>query len=221
MDPQALRLFQLADSGLPIGGFAFSNGLEAMAKLGLLQTRQDFLKHLRALIEELGHFDLPFLNSFYATPFDADIWESYEAMILVPHIRKASILQGRGLLRLLKASSKGPLLQELVAFLKTSPIKAHYLPTLTIGLKDEGFSASSVSDLHLFCIVRDQISAAVRLGLLGPMEGQRIQQEGFTHCTRIRNKAASLCYHDATRTTPALEIAQACHPLLYSKLFQN
>ena len=221
MNDRSFRLYQLADSALPIGGFAFSSGLEAMSKLGLIQTRQDFSRYLEAVIADLGNFDLPFLNSFFETPTSEAVWVEYHAMMLVPQIRKASITQGRGMRRLLCSNYPSGSFDQMIESVRPYGTGFHYLPIMTMGLSAQEFSRDDIAELYVFGMVRDQISSAVRLGLLGPMEGQQIQSHLSASSHEACQRSKQNRYGRACRTNAALEIAQANHHRLYSKLFQN
>jgi urease accessory protein len=75
--------------------------------------------------------------------------------------------------------------------------------------------------LHLFCLLRDQVSAAIRLGLVGPAEGHELQASLFGHCERLQRRSAERRHRDAWRCAPLIDLAQASHSRLYSRLFQN
>ena len=70
-------------------------------------------------------------------------------------------------------------------------------------------------------ILRDQMSAAVRLGVIGPLEAARRQQGLYEYCARILAEGDGIEYTGATRTAPQLDIAQSLHDHLYSRLFQS
>jgi urease accessory protein len=216
-----MRMLQLADSALPIGGYAFSAGLEALAKMGLVQTRSDFIHHLETVIAEAGGFDLRFMHSFYHTPEVDDAWIEYDALLTIPAIRRASTTQGRGLLRFFTHTPVEDCAEIVRARVKATRTPPHYLPALTVCLKSLTVPLPELSGMYLFGIVRDQISAAIRLGLIGPLEGHRLQFHMHAACAATIAGGAGQGYETAFRSAPALEIAQASHSRVYSRLFQN
>jgi urease accessory protein len=72
--------------------------------------------------------------------------------------------------------------------------------------------------------LRDQLGAAVRLGLVGSLQAQRLHREHIlageallaARADRIRAGHAA-----AERAAPMIDLGQASHPRLYSKLFQS
>jgi urease accessory protein UreF len=72
MTLEPYTLMHLADSALPTGGFAFSQGLESMGKSGHLKSESDFREYLTAQLKTVGEFELPFMNSAYALCDDFD-----------------------------------------------------------------------------------------------------------------------------------------------------
>src|SRR5690606_38364499 len=90
-------LFHLADSAFPTGGYAFSSGIEAAAKLGLFRTHQEFASYLRNALDQLNGYEIPFLQSFCQQPDAPELIEAYHAGCLVPGMTKASLIQGRSL----------------------------------------------------------------------------------------------------------------------------
>lgn len=88
-------------------------------------------------------------------------------------------------------------------------------------MKEAGATEAQVKELCLFTLLRDQISAAVRLGLIGPSAAQSIQSETEQGMGAVLAAAENKSAGDARRFTPMIEMAQMLHPALYTKLFQN
>lgn len=216
----SIQMMHLADSALPVGGFAFSSGLEAAVKCGMVRTRPELIRYLKSSMQQWGGFELPFIGSFYRDP-DAHAFLLFDRMMLTTTMRKASIAQARGWFRVL-----ADLFPTLGTFdfkqaFKDAGSAVHYLPLLTICLKKAGASEAQVKELYLFTLLRDQISAAVRLGLIGPAAAQSIQSELEQEMGAILEKSENQTLNEARRFTPMTEIAQMLHPSLYTKLFQN
>ena len=70
---------------------------------------------------------------------------------------------------------------------------------------------------YLFC--RDQVSSAVRLGICGPVEGQRV----LKYLLGYERGVLDLAFEESEpiKTAPAWEVAQSSHSRIYSTLFQN
>ena len=73
----------------------------------------------------------------------------------------------------------------------------------------------------MYQFLRDQISAAVRLGQIGPLEAARLQKRHHKTAIRAMTSVAQVDYTCATRCAPQWDIAQGMHEYLYSRLFQS
>jgi urease accessory protein len=221
-----LRLIQITDSAFPLGSFAFSSGLESSAKLGLIENMPEFKKYLVNVLTQISCSEMPFVNSSYKCAADdvetlAPIFERLEAFITVPCMRKASITQGRSLLQAVKAVYPEHNFQAVIRRLQDRGLFTHY--AAVFGMVSRIISLSHIQTLSAYAYIalRDQVSAAIRLGLLGPHEAQSILRETLGHVNETIDRVKALEYREAFKMAVALEIAQAHHPKLYSHLFQN
>ena len=139
----------------------------------------------------------------------------YDAMIAAPAMRRASLILGKNWLRLMTG------LYPEVKFANLRRAYAHYTVVFGLGLKAVGFTQADAQQLYMFQVLRDQMSAAVRLGIVGPMEATRRQLGLYLHCEELLAEVAGRPYAQATRCAPQLDIAQSVHDDLYSRLFQS
>ncbi len=207
----------LADSALPVGGFAFSNGLEAAVKCGLVASQVDLERYLESALRQWIAFEGPFLHLFY-THGSEEIFMRYDRMMLSPSMRKASFALGRGWNRVLKDLFPETDPQSFQTQLKDVGLGPHYLILMTATLKATGAEEDQIRALYLFTLLRDQCSAAVRLGLIGPSGAQALQ-------SRLEKRLGSALEESVAdvpqRFTPLMDLAQMLPPSLYTKLFQN
>ena len=220
-NPNLLSLFHLADSALPVGSFAFSNGLEAAARIGLVRNMDELVGYIETTLEQAAGFDLPFLNTFHAGGDLHIPLVEFDAALTIPEIRRASRSQARGLLRLLERLYSEFGIEEIPVTMAHAGVPAHYLPSLGLSLARLGCPVEDARRLHLFCVLRDQMSAAIRLGLIGPTDGHEMQAGCFRRCEELQRDSAAKTYVDAARNAPLIDIAQGSHIQLYSRLFQN
>lgn len=221
-----LLLFQITDSAFPLGSFAFSYGLESMAKLGRIKDVSHFRKYLLNVLTQISSSEMPFLNSAYrCAPGEFDtlvaVFERLEAFTTIPCIHKASITQGRSLLQIVKAVYPEHNFHQFASWLQQHNIPTHYSPIFGTVSRTIGLSHLQALSAYAYMALRDQVSAAIRLGLLGPHEAQAILRETLGHVDATIHRAKDLEYNRAFKVAVALEIAQARHPSLYSHLFQN
>jgi urease accessory protein len=224
-----LALLQLADSCFPAGGFAFSNGLEGLAKSGWLKGIRDFEEYLESYLSQVAHADLPFLNSAFPLPDFGEFSEvalEWDAFLTLPSPRKASLAQGQAWLRAMEGSHLGdpvlgPALASLRPRFRETGVPAHFLMALSATLRIAGFNLQEAQSLLLHMALRDQLGAAVRLGLIGSLQAQGLHTRAVPLAESLRRKQAAATYHRARKTAPMIEMGQAGHPYLYSKLFQS
>ena len=82
-------------------------------------------------------------------------------------------------------------------------------------------STEQTARLYLFIALRGWISAAVRLGIIGPMEGQSIQAGLLSTADKWAEASHQLTIDDAAQTSPIVDMLLAGHDRLYSRLFQS
>ncbi|MDE0838288.1 MAG: hypothetical protein OSB41_04470 [Kiritimatiellae bacterium] len=219
-------VLHIADSALPVGGFAFSNGLESAFKLGMIRNRPEFDAYVQNLIDQLLGMDLPFLRSMHAGAEQpdqvlAEILEDWAASLASAPAQRCSLRQGKGMLRWLQTVHPSCDMMSFSTWLQNETLNPHYLPVFAIGLARCGLSLERVEHLYLFIAIRDQMSAAVRLGMLGPMDAQCLQHTLQAYAFDAYRTSPIRNHADAARSCPLVELAQAYHDNLYSRLFQN
>ena len=81
--------------------------------------------------------------------------------------------------------------------------------------------ASDARRLFLFHAVRGMLSAAVRLGVVGPLEAQELLARLAPEAEAALEATAALAPEDAAGSTPLLDLLQGHQDRLYSRLFQS
>ena len=215
-----VQMMHLADSALPVGGFAFSSGLEAAVKSGMVSTRPSLVRYLKGVLKQWGAFELPFIGSFYNDGSPEELLR-YDRMLLTQAMRKASIDQARGWRRVFADFFPALSTEGILTRFVDAGAAVHYVPLYALSLKMAGATEEQIKELCLFTQLRDQVSAAVRLGLIGPSAAQSIQSEVEQGIGAIVAASENKKSDDARRSTPVMDVAQMLHPMLYTKLFQN
>jgi urease accessory protein len=100
-------------------------------------------------------------------------------------------------------------------------VSAHLAPVLGASLRARGLARHEVASWVLHLALRGVTSAAVRLGVAGPHEAQRVQFALAATLGEVLAACSNLTPDDAALSAPWHEIVGGAHDRLYSKLFQS
>lgn len=212
-------VLQLADSAFPTGGFAHSSGLEAMLQTGELGTVERFC---RELIAQLAHGSLPIAAAAYDDPAQLAELDAFTRTTLWSHVAaRASRLQGRALLDVAARSFGHDVLVEARARLAQNQLDGHLAPVFGFVTRALGVARDEALATFLHLGLRGALSAAVRLGCIGPGEAQALHHRMHPVLDDAHARARTLGLDDVAQTAPVIELVQAMHDRLYSRLFQS
>ncbi len=209
----AWLVWQLVDSAFPAGGFAHSFGLEAAWQQG--EVNAAFLPaFVRDAVAQAGHGGLPFVLAAFDDPASLFVIdERCEAFLRNPVANRASRVQGRAWAGTVARS------------FPSAEVRAvgcrHFAPVFGAALRTLGVERDETARMFLFGAARGTLSAAVRLGVVGTNEGQRVLADCGEHLDRIIQQCRDLTIDDAAQTSPLIDLWQASHDRLYSRLFQS
>lgn len=206
-------LWQLADSAFPTGGFAHSAGLEAAWQNGYVRHRGDLREWLTASLRQVSRAALPLVNVAHAAPGRlAEVDQLCDAFTSNHVANRASRLQGRALVAATQRIFK--------VELPVTPF-AHLAPVFGAATGLLGLPSAETIRLFVFMHLRSALAAAVRLNIVGPMEGQAIQFDLSAEAEAVVRAGASLGLDDLAQTAPLLDLWQGTQDRLYSRLFQS
>jgi urease accessory protein len=214
-------VWQLVDSAFPAGGFAHSYGLEAAWQQGEVDAAS-LPAFVRDAIAQAGHGGLPFVLAAFDDPQSlAVIDERCDAFLRNPVANRASRVQGRAWLGTVERSFPRGDAREAAAAIRARAGRRHFTPILGATLNAIGLDRGDAARLFLFSAARGTLSAAVRLGITGTTDAQRILSERGEDLDRTILRCTDLAIGDAAQTSPLIDLWQASHDRLYSRLFQS
>lgn len=228
-DTVLLQLMWLASPALPVGGFSYSEALEAAVDRGHVTSESsaaDWLVNQMALAP--ARADLPVLAQAHAawqrhalarvTQLNDFIGRTRETH----ELRLQSEQMGRSLVEWLRnqAGSNGAAdarLQHLQA-LAPSPTWP-----IAFALATARANASAAQALHasLFGWAENMVQAALKAVPLGQLAGQRILQALIEQMPALIAAALAMGDDDMQSFSPMLGIASAQHETQYSRLFRS
>ena len=98
----------------------------------------------------------------------------------------------------------------------------HLAPVFGVRvLRELGVARTEAARLFLFFHLRGLVSAAVRLGLIGPLQGQSLQHRLASEAETGCHPCQDLSLNDVAQTAPLIELWQANQDRLYSRLFKS
>lgn len=210
-------LLQLADGTFPSGGYAHSGGLEAATVLGGIAPG-GLGAFLDTSLRQLGQSALPFVRRTAIAPEDLRATDdAFDATLPLLGPNRASRAQGRALAG--AAGRVWDVLAPVVAYARRGP--AHHAPVFGAIFGALGVGPEETSAAYLHGCARSLLSAAVRLGLVGPLEAQRLHAERAALLDVVLDRARELAPEDAAQTAPLIEIFAALHDRLDGRMFQS
>jgi urease accessory protein len=216
------RLLQLADSGFPAGGFAHSGGLEAAVALGRGRARGEagVVAFATAALWQAGTFALPFVREAHTgagaaavTELDARCERAQSGHVT----RRASRAQGRAWMRACGEAFGAELGPDGAAALPFG----HWPVAFGATVSALGVAREDALALYLQIGTRGVLSAAVRLGELGPSAAQRAQDRLAAVAREVIAACGERGVEDAAHSAPIEELFANLHDALPARLFQS
>ena len=217
-----LRLWQLISPALPVGAYAYSQGLEYTIEAGWLKTESDVHDWVSGQLQHnLAYLDIPILKRLYQAWLEDDrdrviYWTRY---VLVS--REASELKiedqnlGRALATLLIQLE----LESAEAF--TQMEQPAFVTMLALAAVHWQISLMEIAQAYLWMWCENQVAAAVKLVPLGQTSGQKMLLSLADAIPAAVDKGLQLSDDQIGMSAPGLGIASALHESQYSRLFRS
>ncbi len=222
IEPRALlRLFQLVSPALPVGAYAYSQGLEYAVHAGWVHDEATALEWLQGLARfALGTLDLPILQRLHRSwsAADAPAVQRWSAQLLAARetaeLRAEELHLGRALARVLVELE----IPEAAAWQGARPA---FATLFSLAAVRWGLGAEQAMSGYLWAWAENQVLAAVKLVPLGQSAGQRLLHRLCEHMPMILERAQSLGDDAIGVGVFAPALASALHETQYTRLFRS
>jgi urease accessory protein len=217
-----LRLLQLASPALPIGAFAYSQGLETAVELGFVRDEASARAFLAGVLGDgLARLELPLLLRMQAAFVrgddpEAERWSELLLASRETHERREEEQHlGRALARLL--ADQG-IVQAGVW--RTRETVTH-LVLFALAGASFGVPVAALGPAYAFAWAENQVGALSRLVPLGQLAAQRVLAALGELVPGACACALTLSDAEIGATLPGLALASALHETQYTRLFKS
>ena len=215
-------VWQLADAAFPAGGFAHSGGVEAVARWGLVRDSAQLEQLLQDQLTQTAHGAIPLLAAVHRTPARFAEVDRLANALLCNHVaNRASRAQGKSLLMAAQAAFDRPAITDLAEQVRRDRLTAHLAPIFGAITQCLEVKSEKAVRLFLHITLRGLLSSSVRLGVVGPLEAQSIQFRLGPFAENLAERSLQIDLDGVAQTAPLLDLLQAAHDRLYSRLFQS
>ncbi|MGE3296177.1 MAG: urease accessory protein UreF [Porticoccaceae bacterium] len=213
-----LHLLRLASPSLPIGTFAWSQGLASAVELSWVDGPEALEDWLRAiLVHSFAQQELPLLARLLtADPEGCAHWNAIAlALRETAELRREDSHCGAALLRLLADTG----VPTATAWPIAEPIG--YLTAYALACAHWRIAYPQAATGLVWSWLDNQIAAALKLSLLGQTGGQRIALALFDGVPALIDRGARMTDADIGISLPGQVLASMLHETQYSRLFRS
>lgn len=221
------RLLQLASPALPVGAYAYSQGLEMAVEAGAVRHETGALAWIGDLLEwNLGRYEAPLLARMLAAWREgagmAELNQRFLASRETAELRAETVQMGYSMTRLLGELNqmRGDFPAEALASLRA--LDAPSFPAAwACAAVVWGVDDASALTAYLWSWTENQAMAALKAVPLGQAAGQRVLLALGGRIPSVVERALKLDDAGLSNFAPAFAIACSRHETQYSRLFRS
>ena len=217
-----LKLLQLSSPTLPVGAFAYSQGLESAIEASIIKDRATLKTWLIDTLKySLQNVDLPIFKRLYRAWETADLeqvdyWNNaLRAQRETSELRNEDHHLGIALARLLNDLG----IDEAGALKKKHDLC--FITLFTLASYKWQIDIEEAANGLIWAWLDNQIAAAIKLVPLGQTDGQRVMSEMLPEIPEIVKTGLAVKDEDIGAALPMIAILSAQHETQYSRLFRS
>ena len=221
------RMLQFGDSMFPIGGFAFSGGLESAVQKGVVTDAETLHAFARTAVEQAAAGDGIAVVWAHraAAAGDVDelvrIDERVYARKLSSETRTMSVRMGKKFAEMGAEVTGAPLLALWRERIDTGATPGCYPAALAVNFAVQGLPARDAFVVHQYGVAVMILSAALRLMKISHVDTQRMLYRLNAEADGAYEVAARARLADMAGFAPLTEILAAAHVKAHLRLFMN
>jgi urease accessory protein len=218
-----LRLLQLVSPALPVGGFAFSHGLEYAVQAGWVKDGETLGEWIEGVMRNsVAVIDVPLLLRAMAAAQqrDANALATWNTETLAwretAELHQADVAMGGALAKLLRSLPGYEFIRGLLALREISWVTAFAVASAALQINPQ-----SAALAYLWNFLENQVTSALKLMSFGQTAGQQILHDLAVTIPPLVNTAQALRDDQLGIGAPAVALASAWHETQYSRLFRS
>lgn len=227
MQQNLFHLFRFTSPSLPIGAFAYSQGLESAIELGWIKTDTDVKEWIQGLMmNTMPYTDLAILKRLAGAKLEKDrvSFRHWNNIMLAcresRELLQEDIQLGKTFKRLLLAVEAAELDDaDIKDLLDISPLS--YVSVFALALINKETSEHDLLSVYLWTWLENLVAAAIKLVPLGQTDGQRLLKSAMQSMPDCIETALAVTDDDLGASAPGFAIASSIHETQYSRLFRS
>ena len=218
----SLRLWQLISPALPVGAFAYSQGLEYAVEQGWVSDEKSTQQWITGLLSHsLSMLDVPVLARIYKA------WQhnDKDKVLYWTHYLQASRESNE---LLMEDRQIGSALKQLLKDLKIESasqwpedLQPSFATMFALAASHWTVTCSETCQGYLWSWSENQVAAAIKLVPLGQTAGQRILSAVIEHIPQAVERGLALTDDEIGAAAQGQGIASALHETQYTRLFRS
>ncbi len=223
---QLIRILQFADSVLPVGAFAFSNGVESAVQAGIVHDAASLQAFTHTVLQQAAVSDgravvaaCLALRAGKREVSRACDWALFNRK-LNEESRMMVVRMGKKLAELAVATTGDPLTNWWLEQINSQQTPGTYPVTQAIVMTALGISPRDVMVMHQYGVAMTILSAAMRLMRITHIETQHIlfqlSQEIDVFCDEAECGIGQMASY-----APIIDVLAALHVSAFTRLFSN